>query len=315
MAAPSGAAGWTAVICGMIGMWLVPGVWLSALVVRAGRGPAARLATRIGTTLAWYALVGPVIHASAQDVRITTGGIFGFTVAATVAVCLGVALGLLRRPSDPGLRVLVAAFVGAIMAQNVIGLAMVLFPDGVNYEPISHLNWLIVLSCAALTAIGVHSRPDLPPPPTVRHLRVILVCVAVIAATTALLIALGSRWSPAQKMPSAFGIEQVAAPAGIDVAFGVTAIGPDGPHILHGAEFIASDDLGRPVPAEVRLIPDDDTWQRATLLVVLDPAGRPALCVPAAEGEQPPWPARLTVRDRESGVLVQGVIPDRWCAP
>ena len=86
----------------------MPGLWLSAVMMRTGVGPAAWLATRIGTTLAWYALVGPVIHASAQGARVTTGGIVGATVAATAAVCLGVALGLLRRPADPWLRLLVA---------------------------------------------------------------------------------------------------------------------------------------------------------------------------------------------------------------
>ena len=111
-AVPSGPVAWTAVICGIAGIWLVPGLWLSAVMMRTGRSPAAWLATRIGTTLAWYALVGPVIHDSAQGARVTTGGIVAATAAATGAVCLGVALGLLRRPADPRLRILLAAVAG-----------------------------------------------------------------------------------------------------------------------------------------------------------------------------------------------------------
>ena len=64
---------WTAMICGIAGIWLVPGLWLSAVVMRTGVGPTAWLGTRIGTTLAWYALVGPVIHNAGQGARVTTG--------------------------------------------------------------------------------------------------------------------------------------------------------------------------------------------------------------------------------------------------
>ncbi len=161
-AAPSGTVAWIALIAGIAGIWLVPGLWLSAVMMRTGAGPVARLATRIGTTLAWYALVGPVIHVSAQGALVTTGGIVGATVAATAAVCLGVALGLVRHPANPTLRVLMAALAGGICAQTVIWLSMRLFTDGVNYEHIRRLDWLIVLACALLTAIGAHSRPDLP---------------------------------------------------------------------------------------------------------------------------------------------------------
>ena len=88
-AAPSGAVAWIALIAGIAGIWLVPGLWLSAVMMRTGIGPTARLATRIGTTLTWYALVGPVIHVSAEGAFVTPGGIVGATVAATAAVCLG----------------------------------------------------------------------------------------------------------------------------------------------------------------------------------------------------------------------------------
>ena len=270
-AAPSGTVAWIALIAGIAGIWLVPGLWLSAVMMRTGAGPVARLATRIGTTLAWYALVGPVIHVSAQGALVTTGGIVGATVAATAAVCLGVALGLVRRPANPTLRILMAALAGGICAQTVIWLSMRLFTDGVNYEHIRRLDWLIVLACALLTAIGAHSRPDLPLVRTAGHIRTVLISLAVVAVTAVALLATGSRWSPAQRMPSAIGAEQVAAPPGADVAFALTAIGPEGPGLIQRAVFTASDDTGRPVPVSTRLV-GDGTADPATLLVVLDPS-------------------------------------------
>ena len=169
-------------------------------------------------------------------------------------MCLGVALGLLRRPANPMLRVLMAALVGGICAQTVIWLSMRLFTHGVNYEQIRRLDWLIVLACALLTAIGAHSRPDLPLVRTAGHIRTVLIFLAVVAVTAVALLATGSRWSPAQRMPSAIGAEQVAAPPGADVAFALTAIGPEGPALIQRAVFTASDDTGRPVPVSTRLV-------------------------------------------------------------
>jgi hypothetical protein len=312
-APPSGAVAWIALIAGITGIWLVPGLWLSAVMMRTGAGPVARLATRIGTTLTWYALVGPVIHLSAQGALVTTGGIVGVTVAATAAVCLGVALGLVRRPANPTLRVLIAALAGGICAQIVIWLLMRLFTHGVNYEQIRRLDWLIVLACALLTALGAHSRPDLPLVRTAGHIRTVLISVAVVAVTTVALLATGSRWSPAQRMPSAIGAEQVAAPPGADVALALTAIGPEGPGLIQRAVFTASDDTGRPVPVLTRLV-GDGTADLATLLVVLDPGSRPELCERSVDGSEQGWPVKLTLRDQASGVLVQAVIPAGWCA-
>jgi hypothetical protein len=313
-AAPSGTVAWIALIAGIAGIWLVPGLWLSAVMMRSLAGPVARLATRIGTTLAWYALVGPVVHLSAQGARVTTGGIVGVTVAATAAVCLGVALGLVRRPADPTLRALMAALAGGICAQTVIWLSMLLFSHGVNYEHIRRLDWLIVLGCAMLTAIGAHNRPDLPQWRTAGHVRTVLISLAVVMVTAVALFATGSRWSPAQRMPSAIGVEQVAAPPGADVALALTAIGPEGPGLIQRAVFTAADDTGRPVPVRTRLV-EDGTADLATLLVVLDPGGRPELCERTVDGsEEQGWPVKLTLRDQVSGVLVQAVIPPGWCA-
>jgi hypothetical protein len=295
-AAPSGTVAGIALIAGIAGIWLVPGLWLSTVMMRTGAGPVARLATRIGTTLTWYALVGPVVHVSAQGALVTTGGIVGATVAATAAVCLGVALGLVRHP-----------------AKAVIWLSMHLFTHGVNYQHIRRLDWFIVLACALLTAIGAHRRPDLPLVRTAGHLRTVLMFLAVVAVTAVALLATGSRWSPAQRMPSAIGAEQVAAPPGADVAFALTAIGPEGPALIQRAVFTASDDTGRPVPVLTHLV-EDGTADLATLLVVLEPGSRPELCEHTVDSSEQGWPVKLTLREPASGALVQAVLPAGWCA-
>jgi hypothetical protein len=318
-AAPSGTVAWIALIAGIAGIWLVPGLWLSAVMMRTGIGPVARLATRIGTTLAWYALVGPVIHLSAQGALVTPGGIVGATVAATAAVCLGVVIGLVRRPANPTLRVLISALAGGICAQTVIWLSMRLFTHGVNYEHIRRLDWFIVLACALLTAIGAHSRPDLPLLRTAGHIRTVLISLAVVAVTAVALLATGSKWSPAQRMPSVIGAEQVPAPPGADVAFALTPIGPEGSGLIQRAIFTASDDTGRPVPVLTRLVGDGKA-DPATLLVVLDPGSRQELCgAPrlghTVDSSEQGWPVKLTLRDQASGMLVQAVIPAGWCVP
>jgi hypothetical protein len=326
-AAPSGTVGWIALIAGIAGIWLVPGLWLSAVMMRIGAGSVARLANRIGTTLAWYAVVGTVIHVSAQGALVTTGGIVGATVAATAAVCLGVALGLVRHPANPTLRFLMAALAGGICAQTVIWLSMLLFTYGVNYEHIRRLDWLVVLACALLTAIGAHSRPDLPLVRTAGHIRTVLITLAVVTVTAVALLATGSRWSPAQRMPSAIGAEQVAAPPGADVAFGLTAIGPEGAELIQRAVFTASDDTGRPVPVVTQLVLADGSAHPAMLLVMLQRSSQPALCgnldfaghlggaVGTVRLSEKGAPVKLTLRDQASGVLVQAVIPAGWCAP
>ena len=322
-AAPSGVVAWIALIAGITGIWFVPGLWLSSVMMRIGIGLTARLATRIGATLAWYALVGPVIHVSAEGAFVTPGGIVGATVAATAAVCLGVALGLVRRPANPALRLPIAALAGAICAQAAIWLSMRLFTDGVNYEQIRRLDWLIVLGCALLSAVGTGSRPDLPLLRTAGQIRLVLLSLAVLLVTAVALLAVGSIWSPVQRMPSAIGVEQVAAPPGTDVAFALTAIGPEGPGLIKRAVFTASDDTGRPVPVITRLV-GDGTAGPATLLVVLDPGSRQDLCggtgtehgqtVADIDDSQRGWPVKLTLRDQGSGVhVVQAVVPAGWC--
>jgi hypothetical protein len=300
-------------IVGIAGIWLVPGLWMSAVMLRTGVGPVARLATRIGATLAWYALVGPVIHLLAEGARVTIGGIVGATVAATGAMCLGVALGLTRRPANRWQRFFLAGLAGGICAQTAILLSMYLSADTVNFEQIRRLDWLIVLGCALLTAIGAHSRPDLPVVRTAGQIRPVLITWAVVAVTALALFATGSKWSPAQLMPSAFGAEQVPAPPGADVALNLTAFGPDGRELMQRADFRAWDDTGRPVPVSTSLVgggrPD-----AAAVLMVVDPASRSQVCERAVGGSLQGGSVKLTVRDHASGVLLQAVIPAEWCA-
>ncbi len=120
-------------------------------------------------------------------------------------------------------------------------------------------------------------------------------------------------------MPSAFSAEQIPAPAGADLAFALTAIGPDGSELVRRADFTASDDNGRPVPVDMRLVLADGT-DRAKLLVVLPRSSQSELC--GAERGEEQWirafttgaPVKLTVRDQASGLILQAVIPLGWCA-
>lgn len=315
LAAPSGAVGWVAMLCGIAGVWLVPGLWLSAVMMRVGAGPVAWLGTRIATTLGWYALVAPVIYQLGQGPRITTLGIFLVTTAATAAVSLGVALGLSRWPAGQWQRVLVAAVVGAGCAQVVMWASKLAWTDDENYVYALPYDSLIVLSCALLVAIGAVSRPKLPPRLTPRNLRAPLTAFAVIAVTAAALMAVGSRWSPAQQMPSGYSVEQVPAPAGADLAFALTALGPGGADLIRRADFTVSDETGWRVPIQMRLETHGATADRAELLVVLPRDSQPELCGEERMNRafQTGAPIKLTLRDQLSGMVVQAVIPVGWC--
>ncbi len=304
-APPSGVRGWASLLCGVAGVWLVPGLLLSGVMMRTGAGLAAWLGSRIATTLCWYALAGPVIHFLGQGAQVTTGGILIATVAAAAALSLGVALGLSPRPARPWLRALLSAAAGAVCAKATIWAWMAVWTYGMNYAHIRRLEWLIVLACAALSAVGTLSRPTLPVR-SAHNIRVILVALALIAATLATIAVADDKWPPGQQMPSALAIEPVAPPAGADMAFALTGIGPAGSQFVRQAEFVASDDTGRAVPVETRLAPADDA-ATATLLVTLQQGTQPTLC---RAGRR----AKLTIRDQVSGVQAQAVVPDGWCA-
>jgi hypothetical protein len=294
----------------------VPGLWISAVIVRVGAGPQAWVGTRISTTLAWYVVVGPVIHHAGQGARVTTLGILTVTTAATAAVSLGVAFGLSRWPVNRWYRLLVAAVVGGGCAQAVIWATSLIWTEDRIYSHNLAVNSSTVLGCALLVAVGTLSRPNLPPVLTVRNIRTSLVALVVIVITGAALLAVGARWSPTQQMPSAFGAEQIPAPPGADVAFSLTAIGPEGSEFVRRADFTASDDAGRPVPADMRLALADGTADRATLLVVLPRSSQSELCgdeEPLARAFNTGAPVKLTMRDQASGLILQAVIPLGWC--
>lgn len=298
-------SGWAALLLGLTGIWLVPGLWLSALMVTTGAGRTAWWGTRIATTLLWYAAVGPVIHHLGEGAQVTTRGIVIVTVTSAAAATLGTVLGLIRRPVSVWCRALLAAAIGAVAAQSVIWLTMRLWTYDMNYAHIRRLDWLIVLACAVLVAVAASNHPKTPPRLTAGGIGTILFAIGVLAATVAALVVTNINWSPAQRMPSSFGIEQVDAPGG-DVAFLLTAIGPGGPAIIEQADFTATDEFGRALPISTEVRGADGASDRATLLVTLLPEGRALLC----RAEQP---AKISVRDSVSGVRVQAPVPEGWC--
>lgn len=300
---------WVSLVCGFAGMWLVPGQWLSALAVRTGAGLTAWLVTRIGTTLAWYALVGPIIHQQGQGARVTTDGILIATIGASAAIALGLLLGMVRRPARPWVRILAPAVIGAVTAQVVISVTMRVWTYDMNYSHIERLNWQIVFCCAALATLAALTRPKMPPARTAQNMRVVLVSLAVVAVTAGVLAIADTAWPPEQRMPSAFSIEQVPTPDGADVAFAVAAIGPDGPQLISQARFTASDETGRPIPVQTRWEGGQGgAAENRTLLVALPPTGE----LPPCRADRSP---KITVRDEVSGVRVQAVLPDGRCVP
>jgi len=83
-----------------------------------------------------------------------------------------------------------------------------------------------------------------------------------------------------------------------------------------GSFAVETDVAGRPVPIQTRLVPADDSADRATLLVVLprnmqqELCGRELLDKAIMTGA----PIKLTVRDQTSGLMLQAPIPVGWCA-
>jgi len=160
------------------------------------------------------------------------------------------------------------------------------------------------------------NRPKLPPALTVRNLRTPLIALGVIAVTAAVIPVVSAKWSPAQKMPSAYGAEQIPAPDGADLAFALTAFGPDGAALIPRADFTASDVAGRAVPIQTRLVGADGTADRASLLVVLPRNMQQELCGKELldKAIMTGAPIKLTVRDKTSGLMLQAPIPVGWCA-
>lgn len=318
---PSNGLGWAVLFLGVAGIWLVPGLWLSAVVARTGAGLAAWLGTRIATTLLWYALAGPIIHRLGDNARVTTNGILIATVAATSAVGLGVALGMCPRPSRRWLRFVAALVVGAVAAQSAIWASARVWDQQLDFSHIWRLNWQIVGACALLTAFGAMNRPNLPPAPTARRLRPFLIAFGVLAAAVALFVGTSIKWSPAQRMPSAVGIVQVPAPPSSDAAFGLTPMGPDGASILQRVDFSVTDDTGRALPATTFLQRAEGEDYQTVLVVSLQPESRQLLCKTSGVGRamvdtanaNVHLPVKINVRDRTTGLHTQGVLTGDWC--
>lgn len=302
---PADVSQWAALTFGCLGVWLVPGLWLSGLVIRTGAGLPAWLGTRIATTLCWYAAVGPVIHFMGEGARVTTAGILIATIAVTAAAVLGLVLGMSRWPGHRWQRVVALAFIGAVCAQVAISLSMRMWTYDMNYTHIRRLSWLIVLGGALIATVGDLCTPKLPPIRTLRSLRIISVFVLVFAMTGVALHVVGGKWSPQQQMPSAFAIEQRAAPSDVDLKLVLTPIGEAGPSMVRDAVFTVTDSWGRPVAATVEQLPGDGEGVEE-LLVAVPTASRTDLCVPGGN-------AKITVRDQMSGVRVQATLPDVEC--
>ncbi|MHA0289054.1 hypothetical protein ACXYX3_21735 [Mycobacterium sp. C3-094] len=298
-AAPTTATGWVALACGLGGLWLVPGQWMSALMMRTGAGLPAWLGTRISTTLAWYALVGPVIHHFGEGAQVTTNGILIATCAASGAVAVGVLLGLSRWPARRWQRLLLSAAVGAAGAQIVIVMTMRLWTYDMNYAHIRRLDWLIVLGAAVLVTMATLIWPIMQPARTPANVRGVLASVVVLVGTAAALSFVDAHWSPEQQMPSAFAVEQIPAPADADVALSLTGIGAEGPQMVRDARFAVFDITGRELPAQLRIT-------NGTLLVTLLEGSRQLVCRPGS-------PPKVTLRDGVSGVRAQAVVRDGWC--
>lgn len=309
---PHGWTAWLAAVCGAAGVWLVPGGWLSVTVMRTGTGPLARLATRIGVLLAWYAVVGVVVNYSAQDARVTAGSVIGVTTAATAAACLGVALGLLPRPLDRRRRFLVGAAAGGSCAPAVIWLAMRYWTYQVNYQHIRRLDWLIVLVCALLAALGQAGRPTRPIREVVR-IRSALAGLAAMTAVAATTVMAAVTWPTTQHLPSRVAAAQVPTPPGVDIALALTGIGPQGSQVLHRVSLTALDEFGHPIAARFRITNQGGAKSpTALVVVVLDPLNRPTLCGPISPSGQV-LPTKVTLRDQNSGMSTQAVLPPGWC--
>jgi hypothetical protein len=142
----------------------------------------------------------------------------------------------------------------------------------------------------------------------------IVVSVVMIEMTAAILLVAGGKWSPQQRMPSAFSAEQIVGPTGeYDLAFALTAISPEGAELIQRADFHAFDDTGAAVPARILAEFTQHTADHVVLLVILDPTSRPLLCSSVSRVDGRTSPAKLTLRDATSGLLVQGVIAPQWC--
>ena len=140
---------------------------------------------------------------------------------------------------------------------------------------------------------------------------------AVIAITAVALLVTGGRWSPEQRMPSAFGVEQVARAGWRRRGAGIDRDRPGG----FGADSACGlHRLGRHrSPGRCPYAP----YGRGPLRRIgrrcwrwwTPRAGRRCAGAPFAPPNKGSAGSKLTMRDEASGVLVQAVIPARVVRP
>ena len=110
-------------------------------------------------------------------------------------------------------------------------------------------------------------------------------------------------------LASTTGVSQAA----LDIALALYGIGPNGSDVLKSADFVALDDLGRPMLANISTTNGDGTRKRATLLVSLDRSQRSVLCQPN-DTASPRLPVKVTLYDGRSGMSTQATLSAGWCA-
>jgi len=261
------------------------------------------------------------------------------STVATGAVCLGLALGLLDRPLGLRSRALLAAAVGAVVAQAAIWTAMTFWTAGVNYQHIHRQDGFIVAGCGLLAVLGAVGRPDLPRSPA-RRWRSRLQVAAPLVVVALLITAAAVQWPTSQRVPAQLSAEQVPAPRGADAAIAVRDIGPRS-DLIARLSVTASDRFGHPVPIRFRVVPGPAAGGGATVLLTLTPsarahlcaarpggnpggsggpasgaggqAGRPATGAGGRAGGPGGGPIKLTVRQQPQGFLVQAVLAEGAC--
>ncbi len=302
---PTGGRAIAGAVCGVLGVLLVPGLWIS-VVLRAERGFGPRLTAWVGGTLAWHTLLALAAHAAVPGAKPTTGVVLGLTVGGTLAACGG----LLLAPAWPPVweRAQLGVPVGA-------GLALVALPllrwrlglakdiSGPGFEVFT-LVFGGVLGAAGATATrstraprssgGAHGprHGGRPPGPASRVLAALAAAVVAVGVVT--LVAHDRPTT--QHQPPALTAQQSQPPPGVDLAVTLGAAGAPVNALADAAAFGLYDPAGGRVSASVELVRSAGS---PVLFVTLAPASRSLLCrqLPVAVGDMP-----LVLRDATSGL-------------
>lgn len=306
---PAGWSGWAGVACGVVGVCLVPGVWLAA-VMPLGDGAAAKLASHLGLTLAWYAVSTVVVHSTLR-VPPTAGVVVGVTVTVTVVACAGILPAEIGHPARRMARSILAAVAGAVSVHCGLFLAGWLGPGPVASAFLSAYLPLVIggglLALATTTAVGVRTPRESGAIADRRKLARIAATAATAMLLAVVAVVVGAQlWPTTQKQPPVLTVRQIPATGGSTVEFAIAGYGPGSTSLIDRASFRAFDDLGRPLPAGLQIADKNRSTSTATLRVSVD-SGASQLCGPGGPG------VKMTVRDMVSGTSVQGQLPAGWC--